>query len=204
MACEKEINESSTGVPTGKDTFLMVKEDGTDFIKVTFDEIQNSLKTDINPLLELIQQLKLQLTQPNTNHTLVDNFPTFAQDTFQTVDCEGAEIGSLQEVIKTIVLNNISTKICNVEELATAIQGTLYNNVKQYELIDGQTLTIPANSVHSISYKIISGNVDIKIGNDTLTYQEGEFDSEEASTLIAQEYVFNVPTQGKIKIKTIG
>jgi surface protein len=44
----------------------------------------------------------------------------FAQDTFQVVDCDGNDVGTPQEVIKTVVLNNQLVTICNVDELSGA------------------------------------------------------------------------------------
>jgi len=127
-------------------------------------------------------------------------------DTFQILDCEGLPIGTPQDILKTIVLNKLTTQICNVQELADAINAVTpitYNNVNHY-LLDNTNpiLTIPANTVHSISYKIIDATVDISINGTILPYIVGESDMEEATTLIANEYVFNA-TNGKIKIKTI-
>lgn len=64
MACEKEINSTAIGTPTNSDTFLMVKSDGSDFIKVTFAEMQNLLKIDPSTLA-------LITTEPTTP------FPSF-------------------------------------------------------------------------------------------------------------------------------
>lgn len=83
------------------------------------------------------------------------------------------------------------------------LDAPVYNNVKQYEISDGGTLTIPGGSVHSISYKVISGTCSITIGSDTLTYTAGESDTEEVTTLIVQQYVFTAGSSSTIKIKTI-
>jgi hypothetical protein len=130
--------------------------------------------------------------------------PEKAIDTFQITDCELGNIGTPQEVKKTVVLNKLTTQICNAQELADAINATTtYNNVQHY-LLDSTNpiLIIPANTVHSISYKIINGTVDISIDGVILPYVLGESDMEEATTLIANEYIFDA-TNGKVKIKTV-
>jgi hypothetical protein len=152
---------------------------------------------------------------PQTNNLLgqietainnLDISNTYANDTFQVTDCEGLPIGTLQDIKKTVVLNTTTTSICNVQEIADAINAiapATYNNVSHY-LLDSTNpiLTIPANTVHSISYKIINATVDISIDGINLPYVLGESDMEEATTLIANEYIFDA-TNGKVKVKTI-
>jgi len=77
-----------------------------------------------------------------------------------------------------------------------------YNNVEQ-QLVTSGSLTLQANTIHAVSYKVLSGTVNITIGNVTLPYKMGEADSEQATTLIAQEYSFAPLANSSIKVKTI-
>ena len=150
-------------------------------------------------ILNELKQIKRALTCQGSS-----SLDTYANDTFQITDCAGLPIGTPQDIKKTVVLNTTTTNICNVQELADAINATTtYNNVQHY-LLDNTNpiLIIPANTVHSISYKIINATVDISIDGVILPYVLGESDMEEATTLIANEYIFDA-TNGKVKIKTI-
>lgn len=121
---------------------------------------------------------------------------------FQPTDCDGNPVGPVLEVLPVLSVGKQTVHVCNIDEFATAVQGQLYNSVAQQET-NSTPITIPGNTVHAISYKIISGTVDITIGATTLTYAAGEADSEQASTLITQTYVFTPVSGGKVKIKTI-
>lgn len=127
-----------------------------------------------------------------------------ALDTFQIYNCSEEPVGSPQDVLKTVVLNTTTTNICNVQELIDGLNTQVnYNNVTQYEAEFNSPVTITGNTVHSISYKILTGSVDITIGTNTLNYIIGEGDGEEATTLIQQTYIFTPLLGGKVKIKTI-
>lgn len=96
---------------------------------------------------------------------------------------------------------SIDDTIFPITEVACSQEN--YNNIK-HEETSSTPIIIPANTVHSISYKILSGVVDITIGTNTLSYQAGEADTEEATTLINQQYTFTPdPVGGVVKIKTI-
>jgi len=46
---------------------------------------------------------------------------SLALDTFQIYNCSEEPVGSPQDVLKTVVLNSITAKICNIQELANAL-----------------------------------------------------------------------------------
>lgn len=145
-------------------------------------------------IIKELKEIKRSLTCGNTS----------ANDTFQITDCAGLPIGTPQDIKKTVVLNSITTKICNIQELIDGLNTQVnYNNVTQYEAEFNSPVTITGNTVHSISYKILTGSVDITIGTNTLNYIIGEGDGEEATTLIQQTYIFTPLLGGKVKIKTI-
>ena len=88
--------------------------------------ILNDIKTNIFQLEIILNDIKTVLNAPcgdpnvqNVNICQLPVDPTY--DTFQIKDCEGNNIGTLQDVQKTVVLNNISAKICNIEELSDAL-----------------------------------------------------------------------------------
>lgn len=100
----------------------------------------NTLLTDIKELLSLIP---------------IDE--TF--DTFQILDCEGLPIGTPQNIKKTIVLNKTTTKVCNVQELADAINAGLptvinYNSEEELIITPDSTYTIAPNTVHAYSVSV--------------------------------------------------
>lgn len=138
--------------------------------------------------------------------------PNVNVDTFQKKNCKGNPIGKPQDISKVVVLNTTESKICNIKPLANAIANAIANNsttitqnydlVKQIVMTTG-SLTIPTNTIHYVSYKILEGEVDITIDGVTATYEEGECDFEGATTTIKVPYVFTPKIGGKIRIKTI-
>lgn len=98
-------------------------------------------------------------------------------DTFQILDCAGLPIGTPQDVEKTVVLNKLTSQICNVQELADAIVASLpesptvtnYDNEEELVIPTNATYTISANSVHAYSITVKgSGTAStIKIGTDS-------------------------------------
>lgn len=193
---------------------LEINTDGLEALLTTLNGLTQTesdetqvLLTDIKTNLQsIIDKLNQPCGVDAINVNVCGSSGEQAIDTFQVIDCEGNNVGTPQEVKKTIVLNSITTKICNVQEIADAINAiapATYNNVSHY-LLDSTNpiLTIPANTVHSISYKIINATVDISIDGINLPYVLGESDMEEATTLIANEYIFDA-TNGKVKVKTI-
>lgn len=90
--------------------------------------------------------------------------PEKAIDTFQITDCELGNIGTPQEVKKTVVLNKLTTQICNVQELADLIAEaivfpvtpTLVNYNKEEELIitPDTIYSILSNTVHGYGLSV--------------------------------------------------
>lgn len=76
-----------------------------------------------------------------------------------------------------------------------------YNHIEQRFVQGGETTEVVAGQYHGISYKIISGIVNVTIDGVTVSYEKGEFDAEEATTLLASTYLFAPLTGGAVKIK---
>lgn len=78
-----------------------------------------------------------------------------------------------------------------------------YNTPERLVLTTGQNITINALTVHSLAFKVVSGNGTISINNTAAqAIDAGESDSWTASELIAYEFDF-VCTVGKIVITTM-
>lgn len=183
--------------------------DNLETLIIASNSLLTTIKTNLDALITNtantvteLQDLQTQLTQVDTNHIIVDNLPV---NVFQIADCNGNNIGLPQEVVKVITLNKQIVYLCNIQEIVDAINSsnTQYNNVAQQEAVEGDVRVVPANTVHSISYKILEGSVIVEIADISLTYQAGEADMEEANGLIQQVYRFTPLVGGRVKIKTI-
>ena len=118
---------------------------------------------------------------------------------WQPQTCGGVNVGAPVQALQVVAINKQQMAICNPE----AIIGT-YNTATRTVLTDGQSLNIPAGTVHSISVKQVTGNGTIDLdeaGPEAI--DAGEFDSFTASTLLATEFDFDCIT-GKMVINTIG
>lgn len=111
----------------------------TDTLEINTDELETLLTTLNQLTLDENNESQVLLTDIRTNlQTLIDKLnqpcggdtikvdvcnllPEVAIDTFQITDCDGNNVGTPQEVKKTVVLNSVTTKICNVQELADAL-----------------------------------------------------------------------------------
>lgn len=98
-------------------------------IQNTIANIDTNLTNIITNTQVLIDKLNKPCGVDNINVNVCNLETEKAIDTFQVSDCEGNNIGTPQEVKKTVVLNSVTTKICNVQELADAL------NILDTELI---------------------------------------------------------------------
>jgi hypothetical protein len=122
------------------------------------------------------------------------------EDTFQVADCAGIPIGDPISVTKTIVVNKLITKICNVTEIANAIKGVNYNEPYCIILYPGDFLLMDIDIYHTIKYKVIGGDGTLSINNEP-NINLFDMDSEkwEASTTFNKTFLFTAGT-GIIKI----
>lgn len=144
----------------------------------------------------------IQFVTTTYTHTPIEIVKHFRSGVYQSIEYRKLD-GTVHTVTGTLVKCPCETSNPQLDIITNLLTPTSYNNVTQYELGASDTLTIPASSVHSISYKIIDGTCDITIGADTFTYGENESDMEVATTLINQEYVFETALLSKVRIKTI-
>jgi hypothetical protein len=148
---------------------LEINTDGLETLLTTLNTI-TQIENDENQVLltdikDNLQAIIDKLNQPcGTDSINVNVCNEAAIDTFQVKDCTGLDVGTPQEVKKTVVLNNISTKICNVEELANAINvGTpslvTYNSEEELIIPQNSTYNIPANSIHAYSVNVSGSGI---------------------------------------------
>lgn len=78
-----------------------------------------------------------------------------------------------------------------------------YNNVSHITATVWSPVTIPANSVHSITYQVIWSPADITIWLTTITYPSTSIGNDEATDLIVQSYTFTPTGTGTVIIRTI-
>lgn len=119
--------------------------------------------------------------------------------TWQVQTCGGVNVGTPQQALQVVAINKQQVAICNPESVIGA-----YNTVQRFVLTDGQNIAIAANSVHSLAFKVISGDGTINIsGAGAQAIEAGEADSFTASTLLSDGFAIACIT-GKIVIITIG
>jgi hypothetical protein len=114
---------------------------------------------------------------------------------YQVQDCSGANVGEPLYALQTMVMNKATVKICNTSDII----GT-YNDVQRDVLAPGQNITIDANTVHSISWKVVSGDGTLSInGALSSAIVAGEQEEYTASTLLTDSFTLAC-TSGKIVI----
>ena len=128
------------------------------------------------------------------------------KDTYQVKDCAGQNVGVPEKVLKTVTLNKQIVDICNTTALAAAIAavlpggGTAYNTPDCIVIAPGSNQTIAANTVHSLSYKVMGGDGTLQIDNGAnINLINGEADGWTASGLISKSLKFTAGT-GTIKL----
>lgn len=62
------------------------------------------------------------MAQTFQNFNKVDPTLSLVKDTFQITDCNGNNVGDLQDILKTVVINQQSVKDCNSDAILTALQ----------------------------------------------------------------------------------
>lgn len=179
---------------------------------VTVNNTLASIKTDTASIVTNIATTNTQLATANTSLDNIELYTKVIYDItaeFQPLDCGNQPVGSPIDVIPVVVANNLNTHICNTAQLATEIGNAIsfptsnnYNTVTQNEYTTG-TSTIAANTIHAISYVILSGTCVVNIGGNSSTYSAGESSEEEATTLINVAYSFTPGANSKVRVKTV-
>jgi len=109
-------------------------------------------------------------------------------------------VGSIWQDIDWVMI--AAPAIWTVTPGVCSVASTGYNNVS-HQVVTSWSLTIPANTVHSISYQIFGWDGDISIWGSVITYPQNSIWSDEATNLILQEYVFTPAGGTTIIVKTI-
>jgi len=179
------LNTISTDIALIKADIATIKADVAEIktdvksILVKLDTIITSLTTidgKLNDVIAGLETINTTLqTEFDQTQTKLDELKAsieFAQGVFQPVDCDGVAVGAEENVLKTIVLNNQLTTICNVQELADAINagGKDYTGVLNSidEKLDDLSL---------IRAELVTANstlTDIKTNTDEANVKLGE------------------------------
>jgi hypothetical protein len=93
---------------------------------------------------------------------------------------------------------------------AMAGSGALYNTINHYSLLSEDTLTLDADTYHSVSFSVIKGSVSVTVdgGVTSVTYPVGSNVNWEVGALITNEISFTVAgTSGdglnEVQIQTV-
>lgn len=132
-------------------------------------------------ILNELKQIKRALTCQGSS-----SLDTYANDTFQITDCAGLPIGTPQNIKKTVVLNTTTTNICNVQEIADAINAiapTTYNT-NTTQIATNNVITLAATTYHSVSVAVLSGSVTIDVNGVSFTAPAGYNNMWKADTLL--------------------
>lgn len=161
---------------------------------------------ELQQLLDKLDEIKIQINGDDVTINMnLDEIEALLTTTNSVLEELNTGISTTNTTLDQILQENQNID-SNTADILTILQqnNVQYNNVTQY-LVDDSTpsLLISANTVHSISYKVLQGTVDISIGSTTLPYITGEADMEEATTLIVQDYEFTPQAGAVVKIKTI-
>lgn len=99
---------------------------------------------------------------------------------FQPLDCNGDDVGAPLDVVPMIQMGRVDTNICNIDAIATAINGGDYNFNIHHATTPGEEFSTTGfgyqigiqddYTIHSISYTVLpGGTADITINGVTIT-----------------------------------
>lgn len=179
------LSTISADIATIKTDISAIKAD-VSAIKASTASIDTKLSTVVTSLASIetkLDTIHSDLTTINT--TLQTEFDQtqgkleelitsvkFAQDTFQAKDCEGNNIGGVQEVLKVVQLNKQISSVCNTSDISDPIVAAIEDNAPQitngkrhslvaYTAFSGDVLTI--NPVFStISMLVCKGEFQVE------------------------------------------
>lgn len=137
-------------------------------IKVSVESIDSKLTviTDSLTAINTTLQDEFDETQVILND-LKDSIES-TLTTFQAKDCDDVNIGSPEVAQKSVILNKITTTICNVDELAEAInEGRTTatgkaHDVNSITMTVGQTLSIPSGHFSTLVFHAAKGEFKIE------------------------------------------
>ncbi len=111
-------------------------------------------------------------------------------------------IGDSETTSKQYSTDGVSwTTVAPIGQFSIGACKLEFSHIEQRLVTAGQTSVVSPGQYHGISYKILSGIVNVTIDGVTLAYEKGEFDAEEATGLLQSTYEFTPLTGGAVKIK---
>jgi DNA repair ATPase RecN len=153
-----------------------------DTIKVEVQEINLKLDNVINSLTSIETKLDTITTELETINTTLqsefDETQVILNDlkdsiestltTFQAKDCDDVNIGTPEVAQKSVILNKVITSLCNVQELADAINAGQVtatgkaHDVNSIAMTVGQTLSIPSGHFSTLVFHAAKGEFKIE------------------------------------------
>jgi len=142
-------------------------------VNSNLDSIETKLDTLHSDLTTINSTLQAEFDQTQVALGDVKNAILATQETFQAKDCSGANIGTPETVQKTVVLNKVTTAICNTADVSDPIvdaitaQTTALQVARTHDLLQtppmpiGATITIPASKFATMSILAIKGEFTV-------------------------------------------
>lgn len=121
--------------------------------------------------------------------------------TWQVTTCgdNPVNVGPVQQALRVVAINKLQASICNPKDIIGR-----WNTPTRDILLPGQSKVFAANSVHSLAFKVVSGDGTIKLGAGAdQAIVAGEADSWTASELLDTAIELEC-ISGKIVITTQG
>lgn len=116
---------------------------------------------------------------------------------WQVTGCDGTPIGTPVKALQVVAINKMQSSICNPE----SIVGT-YDLVKRV-VLEGASITVNQKTVHSLTYKVISGSGTITLPGGTTNIYTGEAGSYTASKLIGHDITIAANEGAIVAVETI-
>jgi predicted nucleic acid-binding Zn-ribbon protein len=163
------LNTVSTDIATIKADVAIIKAD-ISAIKTGVQSIDTKLTSVVTSLANVETKLDSVVTELQTiNTTLQTEFDQtqakldelitavqFANDTYQAVDCDGNIVGDPHDIKKVVVINKQTVKICNIQELADAINNGGVDNTALLTSIDTKL-----NDLALIKAELVTANTTL-------------------------------------------
>ena len=188
--------------------------------------IETKLDTLHNDLVTINGTLQTEFDQTQEKLDDVISALEYAQDTFQLEDCDGLPIGPSQNVMKVVQIAKQRTTICNVDDIAGAINtGANYTPItdkldlliglstpivvenKSYQILAGQSITFEANKIFAYGAGVFNGSANYTEGGSTIgNYSQGEsFGNGDRNNLVfnINPVTINALANGDVRISVL-
>jgi hypothetical protein len=150
-----------------------------DSVIASLATIEGKLDDVISGLETINTTLQTEFDQTQNILSEIKDSILATQDTFQIVDCFGTNLGEVETVQKTVVLNKLVSSICNSADISNPIvaaieaqssslvSGKLHSLMQSPSMAIGETITIPSEKFTTISLLAVKGEFTVQnLSND--------------------------------------